>query len=89
MAPSAVEAISNCSIGQHKIMPKTTFSRSKFKKQNKYCDQKKMPNVYKSCLKIISLKNDRFNTFTKIDKECGNFGQINCCQRFLKLPKVQ
>ena len=27
-----------------------------------------------------------FNTFTKIDLECGRFGQINCCQ---KLPKVQ
>ena len=25
-----------------------------------------------------------FNTFTKIAKECGRFGQINCCQKALK-----
>ena len=30
-----------------------------------------------------------FNTFTKIAKECGRFGQINCCQGVKTLPKVQ
>ena len=46
------------------------------------CDQKKSPNVYKSCpkndftRKVIDLE-----TFTKIALECGRFGQINCCQR--------
>ena len=39
------------------------------------CDQKKLPNVYKSCPKMID-----FDTFTKIASECGRFGQINCRQ---------
>ena len=29
------------------------------------------------------------DTFTKIAYECGRFGQINCCQRLKKLPKIQ
>ena len=28
-----------------------------------------------------------FNTFTKISLECGWFGQINCCQRLLKVAQ--
>ena len=35
------------------------------------CDQKKSSNVYKSCPEIISLKMINFDTFTKIDYECG------------------
>ena len=45
------------------------------------CDQKNSPNVYKSYPKIISLQMIDFDTFTKIAKQCGRFGQINCCQR--------
>ena len=29
------------------------------------------------------------NTFSKISKECGRFGQIYYCQRLKKLPKVK
>ena len=28
-----------------------------------------------------------FDTFTKIAKECGRFGQIYCCQRLQKLAQ--
>ena len=38
--------------------------------------RKKLPNVYKSCPKMIN-----FETFTKIAWECERFGQINCCER--------
>ena len=44
--------------------------------------RKKSPNVYKSCTKMID-----FETFTKNAKECGRFGQINCCQRLLKVAQ--
>ena len=27
-----------------------------------------------------------FDTFTKIAKECGRFGQINCCQKRAQSP---
>ena len=40
------------------------------------CDQKKLPNVYKSCPKMID-----FDTFTEIAEESCRFGQISCCQR--------
>ena len=46
------------------------------------CDQIKIAK----CLKKLP-KNDftrkmiHFDTFTKIAKECGRFGQIYCCQR--------
>ena len=28
-----------------------------------------------------------YDTFTKIAEECGRFGQINCCQRLLKVAQ--
>ena len=46
------------------------------------CDQKKSPNVYKNCPRMISLEKWWiFDTFTKIAFECGRIGQINCCLR--------
>ena len=44
------------------------FSRfsEKGKMDGRQCDQKKLPNVYKSCPKMISLKMIDFHTFTKI-----------------------
>ena len=30
-----------------------------------------------------------FDTFTKIAKECGRFGENNCCQRLYKLAQSQ
>ena len=42
------------------------------------CDQKKLPNVYKSSPKMISLENC---------PKRGQFGQINCCHRLWKVAK--
>ena len=53
------------------------------------CDQKKIAR----CLLKLP-KNDftrkviDFDTFTKIAKECGRFGQINCCPKSNKLPNL-
>ena len=50
------------------------------------CDQKKIAK----CLQKLP-KNDfarkikDFDTFTKIDYECGSFGQTNCCHRLWKV----
>ena len=46
---------------------------------------KKLPNVYKSCAKRISLEKIKdFDTFTKIPLECGRFGQIYLFSKALK-----
>ena len=40
------------------------------------CDQKKSPNAYKSCPKLISLENDRFLTpLQKLPKNVGDLGK--------------
>ena len=45
---------------------------------------KMLPNVYKSCPKMIS---QDFDTITKIAKECWRFGQVKCCQRLWKVAQ--
>ena len=46
------------------------------------CDQKKLPNVFKRLpKKDFTGKMIDFDTFTRIAKECGNFGQNNCYRR--------
>ena len=45
-------------------------------------DQKKSPNVYKSCPNMISLQKLKLLTpLQKLPKNEGYFWQINCCQR--------
>ena len=49
-----------------------------------------MPNVYKSCPKLISLGNDRFLTpLQKLPKNVGHLGKIIVAIGFEKLHKVQ
>ena len=50
------------------------------------CDQKKSPNVYKSCPKMISLEKDRFWHLYKNCQRMRGIGQI--VKGFKKLPKV-
>ena len=45
------------------------------------CDQKKSPNVYKSCPKMISLEKWYILTPTQKLPKNVRFGQINYCQR--------
>ena len=46
------------------------------------CDQKKFAKCLQKWPKNgFTRKMLDFDTFTKIAKECGSFGQINCCQR--------
>ena len=57
---------------------------------SRQCDQKKLPNVYKSCPKLISLENDRFLTpLQKLPKNVGDLGKLIVAKGFKKLPKVQ
>ena len=54
------------------------------------CDQKKSPNVYKSCLKNISLQQLKIlSTLQKLPKNVGDLGQIIGAKGFENLPKVQ
>ena len=48
---------------------------------------KKSPNVYKSCLKVISL--EKIKILTSIQKLPKNVGKIIVARGFEKLPKVQ
>ena len=51
---------------------------------------KKLPNVYKSCPKIISL--EKLNILTplqKLPKNVGDLGKLIDAKGFEKLPKVQ
>ena len=61
--------------------------------QSKYpnqCDQKKLPNVYKSCPKMISLEKLKILTpFQKLPKNVGYLGKLIVAKGFEKLPKVQ
>ena len=40
------------------------------------CDQKKSPNVYKSCQKWFHSKLNDFDTFAKLTNNEGDFGKI-------------
>ena len=54
------------------------------------CDQKKSPNVYKSCTKNdFSRKMIVFDTCTKLPKNVEDFGKLIIAEGFKKLPKVQ
>ena len=54
------------------------------------CDQKKMPNVYKSCPKMISLEKLKILTpLQKLPKNVGDSGKLIAAKGFKKLPKVQ
>ena len=48
------------------------------------CDQKKLPNVYKSCPKMISL--EKLQILTPLQKLLKNVEGLG---KFEKLPKVQ
>ena len=49
--------------------------------------RKKLPNVYKSCPKLISLENDRFLTLLqKLPKNVGNLGKS--CPKSNKSPNL-
>ena len=54
------------------------------------CDQKKSPNVCKSCPKLISLENDRFLIpLQKLSKNVGDLGKSIVAKDLKKLSKVQ
>ena len=54
------------------------------------CDQKKSPNVYKSCPKMISLEKWKILTsLQKLPKNVGNLGKLIVATGFKKLPKAQ
>ena len=54
------------------------------------CDQKKSPNVYKSCPKMISLEKLKILTpLQKLPKNVGDLAKNIVAKGFEKLPKVQ
>ena len=54
------------------------------------CEQKKSPNVYKSCPKMISLEKwYNLTPLQKLHKIVGDLGQLIVAIGFKKLPKVQ
>ena len=54
------------------------------------CDQKKSPNVNKSCPKIISVEKMKILTsFQKLPKNVRDLGKLIVAKGFKKLPKVQ
>ena len=56
----------------------------------KQCDQKKSPNVYKSCPEMISLEKWQILTpLQKLPKNVGDLGKLIVAKVFKKLPKVQ
>ena len=51
---------------------------------------KKLPNVYKSCQKIISIEKLKILTpLQKLPKNVGDLGELIVATGFEKLPKVQ
>ena len=53
-------------------------------------DQKKSPNVYKSCPKMILLENFKVLTpLQKLPKKKGDLGKVIVAKDFKKLPNVQ
>ena len=56
----------------------------------KQCEQKKSPNVYKSCPKTISLEKLKIlTTLQKMPKNVGDLGKLIVANGSKKLPKVQ
>ena len=54
------------------------------------CDQKKSPNVYKSCPKMVSLEKWIVLTpLQKLPKNGGDWGKFSDAKGFKKLPKIQ
>ena len=54
------------------------------------CDQKKSPNVNKSCLNMISLEKLKILTpLQKLPENVGDLGKLIVAKGFKKLPKVQ
>ena len=54
------------------------------------CDQKKSPNVYKSCPKMLSLEKWLILTpLQKLPKNVGYLGKLFVAKGFKKFPKVQ
>ena len=54
------------------------------------CDQKKSPNVNKSCPKMISLEKLKILTpLQKLPKNVGHLGKLIVATGYEKLPKVQ
>ena len=57
---------------------------------SKQSDQKKSPNVYKSCLKMIPREKLQILTpLQKIPKNVGDLGKLIVAKGFKKLSKVQ
>ena len=60
------------------------------KVQANQCDQKKSPNVAKSCLKMITLEKWYILTpLQKLPKNQGDLGKLFVAKGFKKLPEVQ
>ena len=54
------------------------------------CDQKKSPNVNKSCPKLISLEKLMILTpLQNLPKNVGDLGKLIVAKGFKKMPKVQ
>ena len=54
------------------------------------CDQKKSPNVYKSCPKLISQEKWQIlKPLQKLPKNVEDLGKLIVAKDFKKLPKVQ
>ena len=65
------------------FLPNSVNDFLRFVRSNQ-CDQKKSPNVHKSCPKIISLENDE-----KLPKNDGDLDKLIVAKGFKNLPKVQ
>ena len=54
------------------------------------CEQKKSPNVHKSCQEIISIeKGNILAPLQKLPKNAGDLGKLIVAKAIKKLPKVQ
>ena len=61
-----------------------------FNEGRSQCDQKKSPNVHKSCPKMISLVKLKILTpLQKLPKNVEDLGKLIVAKGFEKLPKVQ
>ena len=66
------------------------LNRSKIFMGQHQCDQKKLPNFYKICPKMISLEKLKILTsLQKLPKNVGDLGKLIVAKCFKKLPKVQ
>ena len=65
-------------------------NKSKIDQGLHQCDQKKSPNVYKRCPKMLSLEKLQISTpLQKLPKNVGDCGKLIVAKGFKKLPKVQ